>query len=70
MMILCDWIVLYFFLGLDLNRFSTVGNTDMMYDLYGVANHIGGLMAGHYTAFVKFFNTIFILGKTSPFYSS
>jgi ubiquitin C-terminal hydrolase len=26
---------------------------DYVYDLYGVCNHIGGVMGGHYTSFVK-----------------
>lgn len=24
---------------------------DMLYDLYGVVNHTGGLLGGHYTAY-------------------
>jgi ubiquitin C-terminal hydrolase len=24
-----------------------------MYDLYGICNHVGGTMGGHYTAYIK-----------------
>jgi ubiquitin C-terminal hydrolase len=40
--------------NLDLSKYS-IGykNTSYMYDLYGICNHIGGSMGGHYTAYIK-----------------
>jgi ubiquitin C-terminal hydrolase len=40
--------------NLDLSKYVSGYNPHQyMYDLYGVCNHIGGVMGGHYTAFVK-----------------
>jgi ubiquitin carboxyl-terminal hydrolase 4/11/15 len=30
-----------------------IDDTECLYDLYAVANHLGGMSGGHYTAFVK-----------------
>ena len=40
--------------NLNLSKYS-IGykNTSYMYDLYGICNHIGGSMGGHYTAYIK-----------------
>jgi ubiquitin C-terminal hydrolase len=39
---------------LDLSKYVIGYNKeDYIYDLYGVCNHSGSLMGGHYTAFVK-----------------
>lgn len=43
--------------GLDMSRYF-VGNrpdnkTSTIYDLYGVINHTGGILGGHYTAYVR-----------------
>lgn len=39
---------------LDLSKYVMGYNPrNYVYDLYGVCNHIGGVMGGHYTAFVK-----------------
>lgn len=39
---------------LDLSRYVRGYNkSSFVYDLYGVCNHMGGIMGGHYTAFVK-----------------
>ncbi len=40
--------------NLDLSAYVTgYNNNSYIYDLYGVCNHSGGLMGGHYTSFVK-----------------
>jgi ubiquitin carboxyl-terminal hydrolase 8 len=40
--------------NLDLSRYICGYNKDSYkYDLYGVCNHMGGVMGGHYTAFVR-----------------
>ena len=40
--------------NLDLSQYIKGYNKTMFqYDLYGVCNHIGGVMGGHYTAFVR-----------------
>jgi ubiquitin carboxyl-terminal hydrolase 8 len=40
--------------NLDLSKYVKGYNPQQyVYDLYGVCNHIGGVMGGHYTAFVK-----------------
>jgi ubiquitin C-terminal hydrolase len=40
--------------NLDLSAYVTgYNNNSYTYDLYGVCNHSGGLMGGHYTSFVK-----------------
>jgi ubiquitin C-terminal hydrolase len=40
--------------NLDLSSYVTgYNNSSYIYDLYGVCNHSGGLMGGHYTSFVK-----------------
>lgn len=39
--------------GLEMSKYckdSSQDPSDMIYDLYGVVNHFGGLNAGHYTA--------------------
>lgn len=40
--------------NLDLSKY-VVGydSNSYIYDLYGICNHSGGVMGGHYTAFVK-----------------
>ena len=39
---------------LDLSKYVRgYNNQSYKYDLYGVCNHIGGVMGGHYTAFVR-----------------
>ena len=40
--------------NLNLSKYS-IGykNNSYMYDLYGICNHVGGSMGGHYTAFIK-----------------
>ena len=40
--------------NLDLSNY-VVGydNTSYVYDLYGICNHSGNVMGGHYTAFIK-----------------
>jgi ubiquitin C-terminal hydrolase len=43
--------------NLDLSRYVTgYQATSYKYDLFGVCNHMGGIMGGHYTAFVKNMN--------------
>lgn len=39
--------------GLDLSEFSQVKGQLPVYDLFGVINHHGGILGGHYTAFAK-----------------
>jgi ubiquitin C-terminal hydrolase len=40
--------------GLDLSKYVSGYNKEKyVYDLYGVCNHTGNVMGGHYTAFVK-----------------
>jgi ubiquitin carboxyl-terminal hydrolase 8 len=40
--------------NLDLSKYVTgYAPQQYLYDLYGVCNHIGGVMGGHYTAYVK-----------------
>jgi len=40
--------------NLDLSKYvSGYNSSSYKYDLYGVCNHSGGVMGGHYTAFVK-----------------
>jgi ubiquitin C-terminal hydrolase len=41
--------------GLDLSKHirGPKGGTDAVYDLFAVANHMGGTGSGHYTAFTK-----------------
>jgi hypothetical protein len=40
--------------NLDLSRYVCGYNNDSYkYDLYGICNHMGGVMGGHYTAFVR-----------------
>ena len=41
--------------GLNLNKFLQNKNEDLIYDLFAVANHIGGLHGGHYFAYCKNF---------------
>ena len=43
--------------GLDMNQFY-IGNRPAnepppIYDLYGVINHYGGILGGHYTAYAR-----------------
>jgi len=43
--------------NLDLSKYVTGYNSQSyIYDLYGVCNHSGGTMGGHYTSFVKVLN--------------
>jgi ubiquitin carboxyl-terminal hydrolase 2/21 len=43
--------------NLDLSKYVTgYNNQSYIYDLYGVCNHSGGTMGGHYTSFVKVSN--------------
>jgi len=43
--------------GLDLSNFVKGYNSESyIYDLYGICNHLGGPMGGHYTSFVKNMN--------------
>ena len=40
--------------GLDLSKYVCGYDSDKyVYDLFGICNHMGGVMGGHYTAFVK-----------------
>ena len=40
--------------GLNLSKYSIGYNSQKnVYDLFGVCNHMGGVLGGHYTAFVK-----------------
>ena len=40
--------------GLDLSRYAEgYDATKYIYDLYGVSNHMGGPMGGHYTSYIK-----------------
>lgn len=43
--------------GLDMNKYviseKQRNEEPLIYDLYGVSNHYGQLLGGHYTAFVK-----------------
>lgn len=39
--------------GLDLSKYVDGYKSNNVYDLYGVCNHMGGIMGGHYTAYVK-----------------
>jgi ubiquitin C-terminal hydrolase len=40
--------------NLDLTKYVRGYNASShIYDLYGICNHMGGVMGGHYTAFVK-----------------
>ena len=40
--------------NLDLSKYVCGYNKESYkYDLYGICNHMGGVMGGHYTAFVK-----------------
>jgi ubiquitin C-terminal hydrolase len=40
--------------NLDLSRYVRGYNKESyIYDLYGICNHVGGVMGGHYTAFVR-----------------
>ncbi|QPG75316.1 hypothetical protein FOA43_002668 [Brettanomyces nanus] len=43
--------------GLDLSKYVTDGEAhdDLLYDLFAVDNHFGGMGGGHYTAYVKNF---------------
>ncbi len=42
------------FSGLDLGPYCVAGDGQKaVYDLYGVVNHYGSLIGGHYTAFVR-----------------
>ena len=48
--------------GLDLSKY-TLGQHDAagappMYDLYAVINHHGGILGGHYTAYVRCADTV------------
>ena len=43
--------------GLDLSEFVRGYNPkSYVYDLYGICNHLGGPMGGHYTSFVRNMN--------------
>ena len=43
--------------GLDLSEFVRGYNPkSYVYDLYGICNHLGGSMGGHYTSFVRNMN--------------
>lgn len=43
---------------LDLSKYVVGYNAqNYLYELIGVCNHMGGLMGGHYTAYVKYFET-------------
>ena len=48
---------LYIFRGLDLSAYylgtRPSNEPPPIYDLYGVVNHHGGILGGHYTAFVR-----------------
>ena len=40
--------------NLDLSKYALgYKKEDYIYELYGVCNHSGGLLGGHYTAYVK-----------------
>jgi ubiquitin carboxyl-terminal hydrolase 8 len=40
--------------GLDLSKYvEGYDSAKYVYDLYGVSNHMGGPMGGHYTSYVK-----------------
>ena len=40
--------------GLDLSKYVEGYNSEKyVYDLYGVSNHMGGPMGGHYTSYIK-----------------
>lgn len=41
--------------GLDLSPYTKTGANESppIYDLYGVVNHYGGILGGHYTSFVR-----------------
>jgi len=39
--------------GLDLSPYLTQEDGPAVYDLYGVINHHGGILGGHYTAFAR-----------------
>ena len=41
--------------GLNLNNYILGKTEDMIYDLYAVSNHYGGLSGGHYTAYCQNF---------------
>jgi hypothetical protein len=62
MNVLCMYLtvtnVLLFHSGLDLTKYY-IGNRPSnepppIYDLYGVVNHHGGIMGGHYTSYAKY----------------
>ena len=49
--------IIFIFRGLDMSRFY-IGNRPAnepppIYDLYGVINHYGGILGGHYTAYSR-----------------
>jgi len=47
--------------NLDLSKYvEGYNSTSYVYDLYGVCNHYGGVLGGHYTAFVKHANNEWI----------
>jgi ubiquitin carboxyl-terminal hydrolase 4/11/15 len=40
--------------NLDLSKYATgYGSRNNVFDLFGVCNHTGGVLGGHYTAYVK-----------------
>jgi len=40
--------------NLDMSRYITGYNSKKyIYDLFGICNHTGGVLGGHYTSFVK-----------------
>jgi ubiquitin C-terminal hydrolase len=40
--------------GLDLSKYAEgYDSSKYIYDLYGVSNHMGGPMGGHYTSYIK-----------------
>jgi ubiquitin C-terminal hydrolase len=57
--------------GLDLNPWkSTQFEQNVLYDLYAVTNHVGGLARGHYTAFCRYDAINFEENKEFFFHSS
>jgi len=39
--------------GLDMSQWTVTKDKPLLYDCYGVSNHMGGLGGGHYTAYVR-----------------
>ena len=45
---------MYTYRGLDVSPYMVEGaESSAMYDLYGVVNHYGSMIGGHYTAYVR-----------------